>query len=108
MVPQPLPHLDFGFGVAAADVRHAAVALCGGHGVGHGNQFLLRMTSAAMMPGTQPAKVSRKTISTDPHPRSMTASGGKMMAKRTRRRDIGDFVLISKVLIILQKYLYMV
>lgn len=88
VVPQPLPHLDFGFGVAAADVRHAAVALCGGHGVGHGNQFLLRMTSAAMTPGTQPAQVRMKTISTDPHPRSSTASGGKIMAKRTRRRDM--------------------
>ena len=36
VVPQPLPHLQLGLGVAAADVRHAAVALCGGHGVGHG------------------------------------------------------------------------
>lgn len=41
VVPQPLPHLDFGFGVAAADVRHAAVALCGGHGVGHGGSVLV-------------------------------------------------------------------
>ena len=41
MVPQPLPHLDFGFGVAAADVRHAAMALCGGHGVGHGGSVLV-------------------------------------------------------------------
>ena len=27
-------------------------------------------------------------MSTDPHPRSMTASGGKKMARRTRKTDI--------------------
>lgn len=30
-------------------------------------------------------------MSTDPHPRSITASGGKKMARRTRRRDIELF-----------------
>jgi hypothetical protein len=29
-----------------------------------------------------------RTMSTDPHPRSMTASGGKMMERMTRIRDI--------------------
>lgn len=45
-----------------------------------------------MTPGTHPAKVSRKTISTDPHPRSMTARGGKRIANKTLINDIGvDF-----------------
>ena len=47
------------------------------------------MTSAPITPGTHPHRVSRNTMSTDPHPRSITASGGKKMARRTRRRDIG-------------------
>jgi len=46
------------------------------------------MTSAPITPGTHPQRVSRNTMSTDPHPRSITASGGKKMARRTRRRDI--------------------
>lgn len=50
--------------------------------------FLLRMTSAAMTPGTYPQRVSRNTMSTDPHPRSITANGGKKMARRTRKTDI--------------------
>ncbi len=54
----------------------------------HGYQFLLRMTSAPMTPGTHPAKVRMKTMRTDPHPRSMTARGGKMMERMTRKRDI--------------------
>jgi len=36
MPPQPLPHQFFRLGVAAADVRHHFVALCGGEVVGHG------------------------------------------------------------------------
>lgn len=35
VVPEPLPHLKLRLGVATADVRHAAVALRGGHDVGH-------------------------------------------------------------------------
>ncbi len=41
-----------------------------------------------MTPGIQPQQVSRSTISTEPHPRSKTAKGGKMMDKRTRQIDI--------------------
>ena len=33
--PEPPAHLQLGFGVLAADVRHAAVALLGSHRVGH-------------------------------------------------------------------------
>ena len=46
------------------------------------------MTSAPITPGTHPQQVRIRTMSTDPHPRSITASGGKKMARRTRRRDI--------------------
>ena len=46
------------------------------------------MINAAMTPGTHPQRVSRNTMITDPHPRSITASGGKKMARMTRRRDI--------------------
>ena len=38
--PQPLAHLQLGFGVPAADVRHAAVALGGGEAVGHNQRIL--------------------------------------------------------------------
>lgn len=46
------------------------------------------MMSAAMTPGTQPQRVSKNTINTDPHPRSTTASGGKIIANKTCRQDI--------------------
>ena len=46
------------------------------------------MTSAAMTPGTYPAQVRMKTMITDPHPRSMTANGGKMMERMTRKMDM--------------------
>ena len=52
------------------------------------HSFLFSMTSAPMTPGTHPAQVRMRTMSTDPHPRSMTASGGKKMARRTRKMDI--------------------
>ena len=41
-----------------------------------------------MTPGTHPQQVSRVTITIDPHPRSMTASGGQKMAKSTLISDI--------------------
>ena len=50
--------------------------------------FLLRIINAAITPGIHPAKVSRKTISIEPQPLSITESGGKMMARMTRRRDM--------------------
>ena len=40
------------------------------------------------MPGTHPHKVRMVTIRIDPQPQSRTDSGGKMMARRTRIRDI--------------------
>jgi len=44
--------------------------------------------SAAITPGTQPASVSRKTISTEPQPLSITANGGNRIAKITLNIDI--------------------
>ena len=49
---------------------------------------LLRMTNAAMTPGTHPQSQSKKTINTEPHPLSKTDKGGKKMAKSTRQKLI--------------------
>ncbi|GLB50814.1 hypothetical protein Y10_31820 [Neptunitalea sp. Y10] len=46
------------------------------------------MISAAITPGTQPHKVSKKVITTDPHPLSNTANGGQTMAKSTLKHPI--------------------
>lgn len=46
------------------------------------------MTNAAITPGTQPAKVNKKVIKTEPQPRSSTARGGKMMANKTLKKLI--------------------
>jgi hypothetical protein len=48
----------------------------------------LRITNAAITPGTQPSRVRMKTISIDPQPLSKTARGGKIIAKSTRKTDI--------------------
>ena len=56
------------------------------------------MINAAMTPGTQPHSVSRNTMSIDPQPRSITASGGKIMARMTWRQDIDDrFLLLNAI-----------
>jgi hypothetical protein len=44
------------------------------------------MINAAITPGTQPAKVSKKTIIIEPQPLSRTAKGGKNMDKSTRQK----------------------
>ena len=41
-----------------------------------------------MTPGTQPMQVRMSTIRKEPQPLSITDSGGKMMANRTRRQDM--------------------
>ena len=43
---------------------------------------------AAITPGTQPQPVRRSVIRTDPHPLSITAKGGKKIAKITLQNDI--------------------
>ena len=53
------------------------------------------MIRAPMTPGTQPQRVRRKMIRTDPHPLSITASGGKKMHRRTRRRPIYDLLFVK-------------
>ena len=88
--PQPLPHLQLGLGAFAVDARHDVVSLCRSEAVGHGHLFLLRIINAAMTPGTQPMQVRMNTMSIEPQPRSMTASGEKMMDRMTWRQDMGN------------------
>ena len=49
---------------------------------------LLRITRAAITPGTHPQRVRRKTISMDPHPRPITDKGGNMIASTTLQKLI--------------------
>jgi len=49
---------------------------------------LLRMTKAAITPGTQPHSVKIKTINTEPHPWSITARGGNKIESKTRKKLI--------------------
>ena len=41
-----------------------------------------------MTPGTQPQRVSKKTIKIDPQPFPITESGGNRMANKTRQKLI--------------------
>ncbi len=41
-----------------------------------------------MTPGAHPTRVSNRTINIEPHPRSKTASGGKITAKITLKHDM--------------------
>jgi hypothetical protein len=54
------------------------------------------MMSAASTPGIQPASVSMKTITTEPQPLSITASGGKMIESKTRKMDM--LIFLSKII----------
>ncbi|MPM12290.1 hypothetical protein SDC9_58642 [bioreactor metagenome] len=49
---------------------------------------MFSIINAAITPGTHPASVSKKTITTDPQPLSMTDNGGKTIARITRKHDI--------------------
>ncbi len=53
-----------------------------------GNNYfgLFKMIKAAITPGTQPARVNRKTITIDPQPLPMTDKGGNITAKTTRHK----------------------
>ncbi len=55
----------------------------------YSSSALLRMTNAAITPGTQPQMVSISTMMIDPHPLSITASGGNIIDKMTLKRLIG-------------------
>jgi hypothetical protein len=48
----------------------------------------LFIIKAANTPGIQPASVSNNTIKTEPHPLSITASGGNKIQSKTRGSDI--------------------
>jgi len=49
---------------------------------------LLRITKAAITPGTHPQKVKSRTIRKDPQPLPMTDKGGKIMASNTLQKLI--------------------
>jgi hypothetical protein len=53
--------------------------------------FLLRITSAAITPGTHPQDVSRSVMRIEPHPLSMTARGGKIKDNNTLPKDMVVF-----------------
>ena len=55
-------------------------------------RYLLFIIRAPITPGTHAQRVRRNTISTDPQPLSITASGGKMIHKMTRQIDIFCFL----------------
>ncbi len=50
--------------------------------------YLFKITNAAITPGTQPMQVKIKVINTEPHPLSITAKGGNIIAKITLNNDI--------------------
>ena len=52
------------------------------------------MTNAAITPGTQPISVRINTMIKEPHPLSITASGGKIIHNNTLQIDIVAFFLI--------------
>ena len=58
VVPQPLPHLQLGFRVPAADVRHATVPLLGSHRVGHKAMFFCQISDKLYT--SNKAQVSQK------------------------------------------------
>jgi hypothetical protein len=53
----------------------------------------LRITKAAITPGTHPQNVKSRTIKNDPQPLPITAKGGNKMAKSTRIKliEVGFF-----------------
>lgn len=53
------------------------------------------MTKAPITPGIQPAKVNNNTISTEPHPLSITARGGKIIDKITLINDMVNLCFLQ-------------
>ena len=62
----------------------------------NGYWFLFRMIKAPMTPGIHPQRVSRNTMSTEPHPRSITAKGGKIIANNTCKQVIVLILLLMR------------
>jgi hypothetical protein len=50
--------------------------------------LLLQIINAPITPGTHAQRVRRNTINIEPHPLSITASGGKITQRITRQMDI--------------------
>ncbi len=56
---------------------------------------LLRITNAAITPGTQPQIHNKKTIKIDPQPLPITDNGGKMIARMTLQKLIIYILMID-------------
>ncbi|CAM1372716.1 conserved hypothetical protein [Tenacibaculum litopenaei] len=56
----------------------------------------MRITKAPITPGTQPQRVNKKTIITEPHPFPNTDNGGNKMANKTRSKLINLLILYLK------------
>lgn len=55
----------------------------------------MRITKAAITPGTHPHKVNKKTIKIDPHPFPITDKGGNKIANNTLQKLIELVFLIK-------------
>lgn len=60
-----------------------------------GITYFLQIINAPITPGTQAQRVRRKTIIIEPHPLSITARGGKIIQRITRKRDILYFLILK-------------
>jgi len=65
---------------------------------------LLRITKAAITPGTHPQRVNINTINTDPQPWSITAKGGNKIDNKTLKK-LMDQVKVQRYKIWFLKFL---
>lgn len=56
---------------------------------------MLRITNAAITPGTQPQSHNKKTMIIDPQPLSKTDNGGHIIESKTLKKLIYDLILID-------------
>jgi len=59
---------------------------------------LLRITNAAITPGTQPQIHNKNTIKIDPQPFPITDKGGKMIANMTLQKLIIKILMIDVII----------
>ncbi len=59
----------------------------------------MRITKAAITPGTHPQSHNKKTISIEPQPLSMTANGGQIIERSTLQKLIVNKLLYKLILI---------
>ncbi|CAM1348033.1 conserved hypothetical protein [Tenacibaculum halocynthiae] len=57
---------------------------------------MFKITNAPITPGTQPQRVSKNTITTEPHPFPSTDKGGKNIASKTLNKLIVNLILYYK------------